>query len=76
MGGAKGHSFLKSLKPEQLKQFEVSGRDEDFDAALAAGGVPSSGVISVKAANGIVNKSSSGQPNSKKEGKTKKRLRQ
>lgn len=76
MGGAKGPSFLKSLKPEQLKQFEVSGRDEGFDAALATGAVPGSGVISVKAANGVTSKSSGAQLNGKKEGKAKKRLRQ
>ncbi|CAI6009135.1 unnamed protein product, partial [Closterium sp. NIES-65] len=47
-------TLLTSLTPGQMQEFAIDGRDQDFEAAIAAGGgkLPGSGVLSIKAQGG------------------------
>ncbi|CAI5531434.1 unnamed protein product, partial [Closterium sp. Naga37s-1] len=55
-------TLLTSLTPGQMQEFAIDGRDEDFVAAIAAGGgkLPGSGVLSIKAQGGGKKRGSAG----------------
>ena len=42
----------EALKPEDLQQYAIMGREADFKEALQDGAVPTSGIVNVKSANG------------------------
>ena len=63
---AANDAMREALKPEDLQQYAIMGRDTDFEQALPDGAVPASGIVNVKSseARAVANK---GKP--QKEGK-------
>ncbi|CAI7807913.1 unnamed protein product [Closterium sp. NIES-53] len=59
-------TLLTSLTPGQMQEFAIDGRDQDFEAAIAAGGgkLPGSGVLSIKAQGGGKKRGGGGDGNS------------
>ena len=64
---AANDAMREALKPEDLQQYAIMGRDTDFEQALPDGAVPASGIVNVKSseARTVADK---GNPQ-KKEGK-------
>ncbi|KAL3153398.1 hypothetical protein ABBQ38_011736 [Trebouxia sp. C0009 RCD-2024] len=67
---AANEAMREALKPEDLQQYAIMGRDTDFEQALPDGAVPASGIVNVKSneARAVADK---GKP--QKEGKLYKR---
>ena len=45
---AANEAMREALKPEDLQQYAIMGRDTDFEQALSDGTVPASGIVNVK----------------------------
>ena len=45
---AANDAMREALKPEDLQQYAIMGRDGDFQEALPDGAVPASGIVNVK----------------------------
>ena len=45
---AANDAMREALKPEDLQQYAIMGRDTDFEQALPDGTVPASGIVNVK----------------------------
>lgn len=45
---AANEAMREALKPEDLQQYAIMGRDTDFEQALPDGAVPASGIVNVK----------------------------
>ena len=45
---AANDAMREALKPEDLQQYAIMGRDADFEQALPDGSVPASGIVNVK----------------------------
>lgn len=45
---AANEAMREALKPEDLQQYAIMGRDTDFEQALPDGTVPASGIVNVK----------------------------
>lgn len=67
---AANDAMREALKPEDLQQYAIMGRDTEFDAALPDGAVPASGIVNVKSSE-VRKTADKGKP--AKEGKLYKR---
>lgn len=67
---AANDAMREALKPEDLQQYAIMGRDSEFEQALPDGAVPASGIVNVKSSE---NRKVTDKGNPPKEGKLYKR---